>query len=149
MSLGIEENSCGCGDKRARATVIVEREGRILLAETRGGLVLLPGGGIHPGELPIAAAARELQEETGLMPQALMFLFRYDSETNAHHVFWCGARGVPCAQDDAFRLHMLAAEDTTLPPRMSLATREIIARFHQMKADGSLPGALGVPPGPG
>ena len=52
---------------RRRATLVMRREGRILLVRDRGRSSYgLPGGGIEDGELPIVAAARELHEETGL-----------------------------------------------------------------------------------
>ena len=44
--------------KRQRATIIVEVDQRILLVENRGGLVLLPGGGINPEESRLQAAVR-------------------------------------------------------------------------------------------
>ena len=39
-------------------------DGEVLLAEQRGDL-LLPGGGIDPGETPVRALHREVYEETG------------------------------------------------------------------------------------
>ena len=58
----------------------------ILLAHTDG-LLVLPGGGIEAGELPIAAAARALWEETSLQAQALQFAFHHPSTHNFHYVF--------------------------------------------------------------
>ena len=55
--------------------VIHDEQGRVLLGLRRGkhgaGTWGLPGGAIEPGEDPIEAARRELEEETGLRP-ALM-----------------------------------------------------------------------------
>ena len=51
---------------RQRATVVLVRNGRVLLVSDETGMFLMPGGGIEPGEQPMAAAVRELHEETGL-----------------------------------------------------------------------------------
>lgn len=115
--------------KRQRATVIVEIGRRILLVENRGGLVLLPGGGIKPEESPHQAAVRELGEETGLTADSMRFLFCHESATNCHQVYWATATGTPRAGDDAFALHFCAAADSHLNERMSVATRTIIERF--------------------
>ncbi|WP_218028338.1 NUDIX domain-containing protein [Nocardia yamanashiensis] len=52
----------------------IERDGAILLIRRAPGVFLsgrweLPGGGVEPGELPEAAAIREVSEETGLAIQ--------------------------------------------------------------------------------
>lgn len=115
--------------KRPRATVIVRMEQGVLLAGDQSGLVLLPGGGVDHGELPIVAAARELHEETGLVATALQFLFHHESPTNLHHVYYCEAEGVPEAADDAETLLFLnqPAIESTL--NLSPATRTILTRF--------------------
>jgi 8-oxo-dGTP pyrophosphatase MutT (NUDIX family) len=96
--------------KRQRATVIVEIDGKILLVENRGGMLLLPGGGINADESLAQAAARELAEETGLLSDALQFLFSHESQTNCHHVFRASASGAALAGDDAMALHFFAQE---------------------------------------
>jgi len=78
------------------AAVAVWSEGRLLVVETsyRPGLIDLPGGAVARGERPIAAALRELAEETGIEapetalepPVALAFTFerrRIESEVFA------------------------------------------------------------------
>lgn len=114
--------------------MIVEIEQRILLVENRGGLVLLPGGGIDQHESRLQAAARELAEETGLIADSLVFLFDHQSLTNCHNVFWAIASGTPLAGDDATRLHLFDEQQTPLVNRMSAATREIVERFRAIRA---------------
>lgn len=47
--------------------VVQDGEGRILLGRHRGGTWELPGGKVDPTHETVAAAARELREETGLV----------------------------------------------------------------------------------
>ena len=135
--------------KRQRATIIVEIDQRILLVENRGGLVLLPGGGVHPEESQAQAAARELAEETGLLAQSLSFLFSHESATNRHSVFRALASGSPLAGDDAARLHFFDPDNLALTERMSAASRQIIDRFLGMRGGGTTEapskGGLGYP----
>jgi 8-oxo-dGTP pyrophosphatase MutT (NUDIX family) len=121
--------------KRQRATVIVEIDGQILLVKNRGGLLLLPGGGIGPHETSLAAAARELAEETRLWAESLLFLFSHESPTHCHNVFWAAAAGTPVAGDDATALDFYDQSQPDLTrSRMSQATRDIIERFLGMRA---------------
>ncbi|HPT51182.1 MAG TPA: NUDIX domain-containing protein [Accumulibacter sp.] len=115
--------------KRQRATVIVEMAGRILLVENRGGLLLLPGGGINPDESRLQAAARELAEETGLIAESVLYLFTHESETNCHNVFWATAAGSALARDDAIALHFWEHDNQIQTDKMSRATRHIVERY--------------------
>ena len=79
---------------RQRATLIMRREGRILLVRDRGRSSYgLPGGGIEDGELPIVAAARELHEETGLEATSIRYLFSFEGKYNVHRVYEVEADG--------------------------------------------------------
>ena len=129
--------------KRPRATVIVLMEAGVLLAGDSSGLVLLPGGGVDHGELPIAAAARELHEETRLVAVSLRFLFHHESPTNMHHVYFCEAEGKPVAADDADHLVFLEESAMESPLNLSPATRTILARFEAWHQASMKSGVLG------
>ena len=51
-------------DRMGAYAIIAGRDGMLLLVDERGELQL-PGGGIDPGESPVQALHREVQEETG------------------------------------------------------------------------------------
>ena len=98
--------------RKQRATVIVPVEDGVLLTVNAKGLGLLPGGHIERGELPLAAAARELHEETGLYAQELKFLFEHVSEHYLHHVYLAPqTRGEDRACSDAADLFVLRAQE--------------------------------------
>ena len=78
---------------RQRATVVLVRNGRVLLVSDESGTFSMPGGGIEPGEQPVEAAVRELHEETGLTATRAEFWFTWASSANMHHVFLVEADG--------------------------------------------------------
>jgi 8-oxo-dGTP pyrophosphatase MutT (NUDIX family) len=62
--------------RHAVRVLLIDEAGRVLLAravrpETGGEFWFPPGGGVEPGEDVVAAAAREVAEETGLASLAL------------------------------------------------------------------------------
>src|SRR5687768_15540219 len=82
------------------AIAVVEREGRFLIGQRPPGVPLaglweFPGGKLHPGETPEAAAVRECLEETGF---AVEPVFRYPDhieqyEHGAVQLFFIACRG--------------------------------------------------------
>lgn len=82
------------GRTRNRATVVVIRDGKVLLVNSgRRPEFMMPGGLIEPGESPESAAVRELFEETGLTAGRTEFLFVVETSVNRHHVFLIEADG--------------------------------------------------------
>ena len=80
--------------KRPRATVIAEKDGKVLLIRERGaGQFSLPGGGIERGEYTMEAALRELRGETKLRPSKAERLFDYEGTTQLHKVVVAQVRG--------------------------------------------------------
>lgn len=128
--LGMRNTNC---KKRKRSSVVLELAGAILLVEARDGLLLLPGGGQGDDESAIEAAVRELREETTLMASVANFLFRHESPSNMHSVFWAIADGTPEARDDAVRIHLYRGE-VALAQKMSPATLAIVEEFQRLQA---------------
>lgn len=100
---------------RIGAIAVVISEGRVLLAQRRNppdaGLWGFPGGHVELGETALAAAARELLEETGVIATPVQYLTNIDvigqdaeGQTILHYLLaavLCEyVSGTPCAADD-------------------------------------------------
>lgn len=124
--------------KKSRATVIVRTDEGMVITRDDKGLLLLPGGNVEPGELPIAAAARELYEETGLKAQALEFLFEEESEFYMHQVFLVRRyTGAAVAHSDALELLYLdesACAHGNFPERLSRSHLRIIQIYQRISS---------------
>jgi 8-oxo-dGTP pyrophosphatase MutT (NUDIX family) len=89
---------------KLRATVMLEwtgdgHQGMLVHADRYKNTWILPGGGIEVYkksgklELPMAAAIRELFEETGLTAEEVKFLCTHEGGHYQHHVFAVRATG--------------------------------------------------------
>ncbi|WP_131107188.1 NUDIX domain-containing protein [Pseudomonas sp. Sample_10] len=72
---------------KIRATVICEKDKQVLLVRKPASKWALPGGKVEIGEAIADAAARELQEETGLSAKQLLYMFEFEAGRTHHHVF--------------------------------------------------------------
>jgi 8-oxo-dGTP diphosphatase len=127
--------------------LFVERDGALLLIRKKRGLgagkINAPGGRLEPGETPLTAAIREVQEEVGVTPHApehrgeLRFQF-VDGYRLHCHVFWsAGCDGIPVETDEAAPMWVpvgevpyaeMWADDALWLPRM-LAGSNFSGRF--------------------
>ena len=71
-----------------RASVLCVRDDRILLVARDRSRWALPGRRIRRGEVPHEAALRELEEETTLRANELIYLFQFTGFNTVHNVFF-------------------------------------------------------------
>ena len=122
--------------------LVFDRDGRVLLVRHRYGrsdLYMLPGGGIARGETPVAAAGRELREETGCIAQELTLVARHESRTEGRRdtVFLFSARsdGVPVPDGRELAEAAFHRLDE-LPASLSPATQRRIEEWQGLRARG-------------
>lgn len=141
------------GTVRRRGTAIVEytwqgQQGLIVVADgPKGDGWLLPGGGAENGESRMAAALRELTEETGLTPYATLYLFNHTA-INEHKVYLVRATGTPGIHDSAVKALGLLLPDMTVaqislrkryqwPTSLTTSAKKIAQRFYDLRASQS------------
>lgn len=81
---------------QAACCLILSDDGRVLAVSRKNDPTAfgLPGGKVDPGETPEQAAARELQEETGLVALNLRKVFvRKEADGYTTHTFACEVEG--------------------------------------------------------
>src|SRR5260370_12800337 len=71
-----------------RASILCVRDSSILLVARDRSRWALPGGRIRRGEAPHEAALRELEKETTLRANELMYLFQFSGFNTVHNVFF-------------------------------------------------------------
>ena len=104
---------------RTASVLLVDEAGRILLQLRDGDAPIgpnqwaIPGGHIEPGELPEAAARRELREETGIEAGDALELFWHGLRTfgpELGHAEW----NVYCARTEATQRDVILGEGAAM-----------------------------------
>jgi 8-oxo-dGTP diphosphatase len=131
---------------KAAASIAVFRGNTVLLVERgkppRAGLWSLPGGHIEPGEAAVAAALRELDEETGVaaamvgLVDILDVITRDDTgQLTAHYLLavFCGhwSSGEPVAASDSRAARFVPVDDLVAYP-LTPGASGIITKAQQL-----------------
>lgn len=118
--------------KRQRATCIVETEKGIPLVPTPNHELLLPGGGIEPGETPLEAAIRELEEEIDLVTTKANLLFTHETEYHINFVYLCQVTGIVKARNEIdYVVYYKPGREKFVHPN----TLSMINRYKDMSTD--------------
>ncbi|MDU9005670.1 NUDIX hydrolase [Sedimentitalea todarodis] len=132
---------------RLGAIAVVISEGHVLLAQRRNppdaGLWGFPGGHVELGETALAAAARELLEETGVIAAPVDYITNIDvigrdagGQTTLHYLLvavLCDyVSGTPCAADDVedaawFPFEQVRRGDLPMSDRVASVLNQAIA----------------------
>ncbi|MCG6575748.1 NUDIX domain-containing protein [Pseudomonas sp. AF32] len=117
---------------KIRATVICQENRQILLVRKPNSRWALPGGAVERGETHAGAAVRELEEETGLGAENVLYLMRINDGDTEHHVFEISVSDSSAARpqneiSDCFWCPL----DTLAHVQMKKGTREILEAFRR------------------
>ena len=121
-------------DPKVAAVTIISREGKVLLIRRAGypgyGLWSVPGGYVDRGEVVEEAAAREIEEETGLLVKTDRLVGVFSA--SGRPVIVVAFAGVECGGQlepgpEALELGFFGLEE--LPPLAFEGDREILRRW--------------------
>ena len=115
--------------------VVRDSEGRVLIVRraadsTDGSSWCLPGGKVDYGDTVEQAAARELEEETGLIAQDLRFLFYQDSLPPEPGRMHCINLYLECRADGQPTLNEESTEEAWIGPG-DLGRYRLVFRNHE------------------
>ncbi|PFH30324.1 MULTISPECIES: NUDIX hydrolase [Burkholderia] len=112
---------------KERATVLCYRDEQVLLVARASSRWALPGGTIKRGETPLEAAHRELQEETGMTGQDLVYSMQFTGLAKIHHVFFAevGPDHIPQASNEIEKCRWFPI-DSVDELRASIPTKRIV-----------------------
>ncbi|MBR8129443.1 NUDIX hydrolase [Burkholderia ambifaria] len=112
---------------KERATIVCYRDEQVLLVARATSRWALPGGTIKRGETPLEAAHRELQEETGITGQDLVYSMQFTGLAKVHHVFFAevGPDQTPQASNEIEKCKWFRI-DSVDGVRASIPTKRIV-----------------------
>ncbi|AOK07318.1 NUDIX domain-containing protein [Burkholderia sp. AU19243] len=117
---------------KERATVVCFRDEQVLLVARASSRWALPGGTIKRSETPLDAAHRELEEETGITGQALVYSMHFTGLAKVHHVFFAevGPDHTPQASNEIDKCKWFRI-DSVEKLRASIPTKRIVELVYE------------------